>query len=126
MSDERIRYFDVPMLPESKNQWQRMHWAKRQRIKEAWEEMVWGYVNKTPRMPRPLDSVRCSLIVCWNKPGPLPDHHNLEMGFECVADGLVKAGIIRDDSGMQFVRGQLTLCPGDGSTLVVLRWEEKA
>ena len=50
-------------------------------------------------------SVRCSIAVAWNKRGPLPDEINLEMAFEAIADGLVKAGIIADDSGKQFVRG---------------------
>jgi len=117
-----LRTYDIGMLPESKNVWQRMHWAKRSKIKVAWEEQVWGMVNEMPRMPRPLDSVRCDIVVFWDKPGPLPDHHNLEMAFEVVADGLVKAGIIRDDSGEQFVRGSLKLIRGDGSTLVTLMW----
>jgi hypothetical protein len=75
-------------------------------------------------MPRPLDSVTCHIIVVWNKRGPLPDFHNLEMAFECIADGLVKAGIIRDDSGFQFQRGTMQVLRGDApSTTVTLMWD---
>ena len=117
-----MRNFTIPALPESKNVWQRLHWSKRSRIKREWEEWVWACVNEMPRMPRPLDSVTCHVVVLWQKKGPLPDCHNLEMAFEVIADGLVKAGIIRDDSGEQFVRGSLKLIRGDGSTLVTLMW----
>lgn len=118
-----MRSFTIAMMPESKNVWQRMHWAKRNKIKAAWEEQVWGCVNEMPRMPRPLDSVTCHITVFWDKRGPLPDHHNLEMAFEVVADGLVKAGIIRDDSGEQFKRGSLHLLRGNGETVVTLQWD---
>ena len=119
------RSFTIPALPESKNVWQRLHWAKRNRIKQEWHEHVWAGVNEAPkRMPRPLESVTCYVVVWWDKPGPLPDHHNLEMAFEVIADGLVHAGIIRDDSGDQFVRGSLILMRGDkAETVVTLRWD---
>jgi len=119
------RSFSIPALPESKNVWQRLHWAKRNRIKQEWHEYVWAGVNAAPkRMPRPLESVTCHVVVLWDKPGPLPDRHNLEMAFEVIADGLVYAGIIRDDSGDQFVRGSLTLMRGEkAETVVTLRWD---
>jgi hypothetical protein len=121
------RFLFLP-LPVSKNVWQRMHWAKRNRIKREWHELVWAQVNASPRWPRPAGSVTVDIAVEWDKRGPLPDHHNLEMAFECVADGLVQAGIIADDSGTQFVRGGLTLrrAAGVGRTVACVTQEGKA
>jgi hypothetical protein len=119
------REFTIGLLPLSKNVWQAATnggMQRRRRIKKMWEEVVWGEVNRYPRMPRPVDSVRCDLVVSWNKRGPLPDDINLEMAFECIADGLVKAGIIVDDQH-QFVRGTISIVRGRfGHTEVKLTW----
>jgi len=56
-------------------------------------------VNETKRMPRPLASVEATVIVFWDKPGPLPDPQNLIGVHEYIADGLVYAGVIEDDAG---------------------------
>lgn len=113
-------------LPTSKNPWQRQHWAKRSRTKKAWQQIVWAWVNTPPRMPRPLERVRCSIEVVWDKRGPLPDPHNLEMAVECVADGLVEAGIIEDDASGRFIREDVTLrraLPREkGRSIVTLKW----
>ncbi len=81
-------------------------------------------------MPRPLEQVRCTIEVVWDKKGVLPDPINLEMAIECVADGLVEAGIIRDDAGGRFVREDVVLrraLPGEaGRSDVLLRYPEGA
>lgn len=124
-----IRHFSIPEMPLSKNVWQRLHWAKRGRIKAEWERWVWGLVNEHPRMPRPIASVRCDVVVGWDKPGPLPDPQNLAgMAHEVIADGLVKAGIIADDSmdarGVpQYEQGTTQVNRGNGATEIVLRWD---
>ena len=117
-----MRSFTIPLTPTSKNPWTRMHWSKRAEIKQEWESFVWAFVNEKPRMPRPLPHVRCDVVVGWDKPGPFPDNLNLEMAFECIADGLVKAGIIPNDR-TEFERGTLGLTHGSGETTVILRWE---
>lgn len=115
----------IPLLPVSKNPWTRMHWSRRASVKKAWEAEVWAQVNTAPRMPHLLPAVSCSILVLWGKKGPLPDHHNLEQAHECVADGLVKARVIADDSGGQYVRESLTVRrpAGEASgTYVTLGW----
>lgn len=89
--------------PVSKNLWQRMHWAKRGAIKKRWERDIWMAVNGQPRLPRPAARAEVTPIVYWGKPGPLPDFHNLEMAHEVVADGLVIAGMLKDDSKGQYI-----------------------
>ncbi len=101
------RVFTLGMCPTSKNVWQRMHEQPRARIKKVWEKAVWAHVNIAPRLPRPASRVTCTATVEWGKPGPLPDWHNLEMLHECVADGLVKAGILRDDANGAYVAGDI-------------------
>ena len=117
------RVLDIPMMPPSKNESHSWHWAKRQRVKDAWVEQVWARVN-SPRIPRPLDSVEASVLVMWDKPGPLPDPQNLIGVHEYIADGLVYANIIADDSGGQYRAGYVGVVRGDGSTLVLLRWDD--
>jgi len=103
MSVYAKRVHNIYALPVSKNPWQRMHWTKRLAIKQQWELEIWGAVNGQPRLPRPARQVEVLPIVYWGKPGPLPDFHNLEMAHECIADGLVKAGMLPDDSDGQYV-----------------------
>ena len=110
-------------MPTSKNIWQRMHWAARGRIKRQWETLVWAQLNAEPRMPRPVVSVTVDLFVEWDKPGPLPDHHNLDMAHECIADGLVKAGILADDADGVYQRGGFEIVrvsKGEGQTVVTI------
>lgn len=117
----------IPRLPVSKNVWQRCHWAKRNRIKQTWHAFVWGLVNEAPRMPRPLPQVKCRVVVYWDKGGPLPDWHNLHMAHECIADGLVRAGILADDSNGQYLEdgvGVVKAPKGEGRTEAFLTWAE--
>jgi len=120
------RAIEIPLVPTSKNVWQRCHWAKRGSIKKAWHEEVWAGVNIRPRLPRPVGSVTCSMHVFWDKPGVLPDHHNLDMVHECVADGLVEAGILTDDAGGVYHRGSFGIervKKGQGRTVIRLDLE---
>ena len=113
----------VMPVPTSKNVWQRIHWAHRGRIKDQWETSVWAQVNERPRCQRPVSLVTAHLDIHWDKPGPLPDFHNLDMAHECVADGLVKAGILADDAGGVYMRGtfKITRVPApQGNTIVTL------
>lgn len=82
---------------------------RRSRIKKDWESQVWAQVNTFPRWPRNVASVTVNLVVFWDRPGPLPDHHNLDMAHECIADGLVKANILHDDAKGVYQRGTFSI-----------------
>lgn len=118
---DTFKVMELP-VPVSKNVWQRGHWTFRRRIKKRWEAYVWAWVNTPPRMKRPVDHVTVHLYVKWDKPGPLPDSINLDMAHECIADGLVKAGIIPDDQ-TQYSRGHFRIVrvpKGQGQTLATV------
>lgn len=124
-----IKHFNIPMLPVSKNVWHggsRGSAMRRHRIKMDWEEQVWAGVNTAPRMPRRVASVKVHSIIYWNKRGVLPDHHNLDMLHECTADGLVKAGILKDDADGVYERGEQSLLrvtdDRAGSTDLIIEW----
>lgn len=95
-----------------------MHWGARERVKKEWWEFVWALVNTRPRLPRGAVQVRCDAIVGWDKRGPLPDWHNLEMLHEVVADGLVTIGIIADDAQGAYIAGDIITRRGDGQTVL--------
>jgi hypothetical protein len=110
-------------VPVSKNVWQRQHWRRRYATKRRWEDQIWAQVNERPRCPRPAVAVTADVMVYWDKPGVLPDHHNLDMVHEVVADGLVKAGILEDDAGGVYERGAFAIervKKGKGRTVVTL------
>lgn len=102
------RVLELP-VPVSKNVWQRQHWAARNRTKGAWHSMVWGLMNEAPRIVKAAGQATVHLVVFWDKPGPMPDHHNLDMAHECVADGLVRAGFLVDDDQGRYQRGLFTI-----------------
>ena len=102
-----VRFWRVEALPTSKNEWVKLHWAKRAALKREWVDAIFAAVNSKPRLRRPAIRVAVSARPMWNKRGPLPDFHNLEMLHECVADGLVDCGILKDDSQGSYGAGSI-------------------
>lgn len=69
----------------------------RQRLRKAWEGKVASAVLMAlGRWPAaPLDRARVTIVRCSTRE---PDFENLAQGGKFILDGLVKAGVIVDDS----------------------------
>ena len=104
-----ILEIEVPCVPVSQNKRDKMHWASKKRIKDAWRIAVlactaWGkvaardlYDNAKYSDPR---KVRIS-VTCYmaGKRGPaLLDEDNLRAGLKPCYDAIRHAGLIKDDS----------------------------
>lgn len=89
----------IPGTPPSLNQWSRMHWAKAARIKKQWEnDILWAFLAigrtwKKDEFPYQKAHVKVTYYFTTNR---RRDADNLNLKF--ILDGIVKAGIIKDDS----------------------------
>ena len=94
MTAKYILEFSIPALPKSPNQLLGAHWTVRANHAKRWERLVWGYV--WPHKPKePLKKAKVTFIRHSIR---VMDADNLRSSFKCVADSLVKLGIIADDS----------------------------
>jgi Holliday junction resolvase RusA-like endonuclease len=85
--------YTIPLIPPSNNRFKgrQNHWEYRE-TKSAWEEFVAAYCR--PRPPAPLVGVVTITYFFPTRSRHDPDNYNGVM----ILDGLVKAGIINDDS----------------------------
>jgi hypothetical protein len=88
-----IRRITLPLLVESQNSTDRMHWRTRHRLKNIWKVSLYsavGYVERPAcRMAVTIESFRPRLIT---------DHANLVGGCKMVIDAIRDAGLIHDDA----------------------------
>jgi Holliday junction resolvase RusA-like endonuclease len=86
----------IPGLPKSPNDLLGAHWRQRSKHAKEWQEAVWAYLLKAGgKPPAPLTRARLSLIRYSSVE---PDRDNLRGSFKAVVDGLVKAGVLVDDT----------------------------
>jgi Holliday junction resolvase RusA-like endonuclease len=84
--------------PPSLNQWSRMHWAKAAKIKKQWEnDILYTFLAESHcnRISFPYQKASVK-IVYYFATNRRRDADNLNLKF--LLDGIVKAGIIKDDS----------------------------
>lgn len=86
--------YTIPSVPPSNNEYiGRDNRWKYQEIKKQWALLVAAYCR--PRPPAPLEHASVTLVYCFGDNRRRdPDNYSGKM----ILDGLVKAGIIRDDS----------------------------
>jgi Holliday junction resolvase RusA-like endonuclease len=77
-------------LPPLLNVWQRMHWAKRSKVKEAW---IWLLKQQKPKIHS--ESVR---IIFTRVSTQMADFDNIGGSFKAIGDALTKCGVIQDDN----------------------------
>ncbi len=91
--------FSVPGIPPSLNIWSRMHWSKAAKIKKQWERDIFysfmstGRVWKKNEFPYQKAKIKLTYYFATNR---RRDVDNINQKF--ILDGLVKAGVIADDS----------------------------
>ena len=99
----------IPDIPPSLNVWSWMHWSKASQIKKQWEKDIY-YTSHQQRydnresLPYEKAKVR---ITFYFKTHANRDFDNMNLKFPL--DGLVKAGVIADDSTK--VIGQVEIVP---------------
>ena len=92
--------FTCRSVPYSPNFLNRKHWAVQARWKKAWEEEIYGrWLEEKPKWKEyefPLDfKVAISISVFCIK---AQDEDNSYASFKGVIDGLIKCGIIKNDT----------------------------
>lgn len=86
--------FRVPGQPETLNVMLRMNTFKRRKIKAEWEKMVWLLVrNQIPKEP-----LRKAFITFKLYRSRFMDWDGAVGSMKPIMDGIVKAGILKDDS----------------------------
>lgn len=85
----------IPGVPPSINRWARLHWAKQREIKQDWETQVWAaaYQSRATRLRLERARVRITYFFATNRRRD-KDNYAPKM----LMDGLVKAGVLMDDS----------------------------
>jgi len=89
---------NIPGTPPSLNTWSRMHWAKAAEIKKQWERDIF-YLSHQQRydnrgeLPLRKAIIKITYYFATNR---RRDADNMNLKF--ILDGVVKAGIIKDDS----------------------------
>ena len=78
----------LPKLPNGSHG----HWASVNRYRRTWHQLVSNAIGFKPK--KPLEKVR---VTCIRAASLKCDYDNLVMSFKPVIDGLVLAGIIKDD-----------------------------
>ena len=76
------------------------HWIKRKKIADAYHEAVWFAVKKS--RVKPVEKYPVFILYHFTFKGKLLDASNCPV--KLLEDGLVKAGILKNDSP-KFVRG---------------------
>jgi Holliday junction resolvase RusA-like endonuclease len=102
----------IPDTPPSLNKWSRMHWAKAANIKKQWEADIFYTFLSTSQIltkkEKDFPYMKAKIkIIYYFKTRARRDIDNMNQKF--LLDGLVKAGIIADDSTK--VIGQVEIQP---------------
>lgn len=86
-------FIKIDALPKSINQSGRLHWAVKNKIVSEWKNLVNLAVgNRGPK--EPLEKAE---IIYTRYSSRCLDFDNLVNSYKAVQDGLVEAGVIKDD-----------------------------
>ncbi|MDF2571537.1 MAG: hypothetical protein K0R55_3141 [Sporomusa sp.] len=77
--------------PPSLNDWQGMHWAAKAKAKKQWENLLKSLLRGCRRFEKPV----IRIIYCYDIDR---DRDKDNMAPKWIMDGLVKSGVIQDDS----------------------------
>jgi Holliday junction resolvase RusA-like endonuclease len=103
------------------------HWAKRKQIADYWHALVKAAVNDGPPIPEFIYPVTIMFIVTQDRShkGRKVDTDNVLT--KLITDGLVLAGVIRDDGINDYNYMAVANRLGDSDCIVVqVRWESEA
>jgi len=95
---ERVQVLIVAMIGPSLNTYDRMHWTKRDSLHDYWHQMVAREAKEQGLYPVQTYPVRVEVECYFGKGERRLDWDNLSPTPKLIQDGLVKAGILRNDS----------------------------
>lgn len=91
-----MQTFSIYDLPPTLNELNRMHHFKRAKLKEIWEWLTLEACQDYEIKPMERVSITFELYFPDKRRRDLDNYSGL--GFKFVMDGLVKAGVLKDDS----------------------------
>lgn len=108
----------LAMTPPSKNEWERMHWARRHKIKRQWTSMV-ALELLAAEVPRcTAETISLSAVVRFQRRAARRDPQNYAQTlWHLIPDALVQGGWLVDDDD-----GRITWPENLGMTLDVGPW----
>jgi len=92
---------DVPLVPPSLNEWQRMCWRDRIPFTEEWDRAIWALCLEQ-HVPQ-LERIDLNIEIYF-KDKRRRDYDNQATAFKLSLDALVHAGILPDDNPRHLVR----------------------
>lgn len=88
-----ILEFEIELLPPLQNQLNTMHWAKRMKSKNLINGHLTAYIPSNYR----FKAAKAQLTLTRYSARE-PDFDGLVGSFKCVIDGLVRLGVLEDDT----------------------------
>lgn len=105
--------------PTSTNKLLSSHWAVAAKLKKHDATMIAGYAL-SHGIPKAIGKRKLSFTVIISGKGRLPDADNM---LKSLCDGLVKCGLLVDDSGKWMVLGDME-CKRGVSAMTVIQLED--
>ena len=98
--------FKIPMKLPSYNQWTNVHWAKRKRMKDEWEQYFFALLVQRNVKDELQPPIRIDIVAAF-KDARRRDIDNFSScpALKGIQDALVHAGVIPDDS-TRYVRAR--------------------
>ena len=97
----RTETFFIPIMGPSLNQlYAGVHWAKRKKMADKVHDVVASVVGKSEQFTKPVNIIATPIA---GKRHVMRDTSNYAYTYKMIEDGLVRAGLLQDDS-RRFVR----------------------
>ncbi len=100
----------IPSVPPSNNVYQRLHWAKRERVRKEFQEQLWAVLNeKGNRCPRGLERVELRAVLHFTEHRRRASDNFGATLWKFVQDVLVREGVIPYPPGILVAQSEYTL-----------------
>jgi hypothetical protein len=85
-------------VPPSLNVWDKWHYMKKAEVKKQWEELIGALLSGKKRIKRAFDKPIVRITFYYNIDR---DRDKDNMAPKWIMDGLVKAGVLKDDNSKE-------------------------
>lgn len=111
----------IPGVPVSLNEWQRMHWARQERERARWQEMVWAVLSeKGNKCPRGLARIELRAVLVFPR-GARRDASNFgAVLWKLTLDVLVREKVIPDDTARYVECREPRIVSGERAATVLM------
>lgn len=117
----------IPALPPSLNEWSRMHWAYRRRLKDDFQQQLWAVLNeKGNRCPRGLERIEVRAVLTFPEKRRRDADNFGAVLWKWACDVLVREGVIPDDTPEHVLCHSPGMVVGpEAQTMIVVEVGEK-